>query len=160
MERHCAYDITFVQGLPSSELIKSLSKSCCHSLIIIDDLMSTANDSATIQSLFTEGSHHMNISVIFVKQNLFSEGKYARTIALNTHIYILMKNPRNILQIQTLGSQVYGKKSKALVEAYTDCMKVKYNYLILDLHPKTEESHRMRTNVFPNEEDTIIYIPL
>jgi len=37
--------------------------------VIIDDLMQETNE--TVANMFTKGSHHRNISVVFLAQNLF-----------------------------------------------------------------------------------------
>ena len=42
---------------------------------------------------------HRNISVIYVKHNLFQQSKWSRTIDLNTTHIILFKSPRDIQQI-------------------------------------------------------------
>ena len=38
-------------------------------LLIIDDLMQETNES--VVNLFTKGSHHRNVSVMYLAQNLF-----------------------------------------------------------------------------------------
>ena len=45
-------------------------------LIIIDDLMrESSGGSGVIANLFTKGSHHNNLSLIFIRQNLFHKGQ-------------------------------------------------------------------------------------
>ena len=51
-------------------------------LFILDDLMRESS-SDVILDLFTKGSHHKNISVIFITQNVFHKGKVLRDISLN-----------------------------------------------------------------------------
>ena len=80
-------NIEFKEGLPD---LDNFSPSQ-NNLIILDDLMSQAEKNKTILDLFTTGSHHSNISVILISQNLFSQGKYARTISLNCHYLFIMK---------------------------------------------------------------------
>ena len=53
-------------------------------LIVIDDLMNEAVNDASLLSAFTEGSHHRNISVVILMQNLFHKGMYSRTMSINT----------------------------------------------------------------------------
>lgn len=72
---------------------------------------------------------------------------------------MLLKNPRDVSQIHCLGKQVFPGKSHALVEAYEDCMKNPYGYLVLDLSPHAEEAYRIRTGIFP-DEDCVVYKPL
>jgi len=59
-------------------------------LLIIDDLMQETD--GTVANLFTKGSHHRNISVIYLTQNLFHKNPHMRTISLNSHYMILFKN--------------------------------------------------------------------
>ena len=40
-------------------------------VIVLDDLMSTAAKDPRINDLFTEGSHHRNLSAVTLNQNLF-----------------------------------------------------------------------------------------
>ena len=76
-------------------------------LIIIDDQMIEAGKDNWIVNLFTKGSHHRNLSVIYIVQNLFHQGKGNRSISLNSHYLVLFKNPRDKLQILTLAKQMY-----------------------------------------------------
>ena len=57
-------------------------------LLILDDLMRESS-SNVILDLFTKGSHHKNISVIFITQNVFHKGKAQRDISLNTKYLML-----------------------------------------------------------------------
>lgn len=57
------------------------------------------SSNAPINFIFTKDSHHRNISVIFVTQNIFSQEKNCRTISLNSQYIILTNNPRDRLQL-------------------------------------------------------------
>ena len=94
-----------------------------HALLILDDLMQEVVNSKTMQDLFCQYCHHMGISVMFLTQNLFQQGKCARTIALNTHVLVLMKNMRNTSQIAHFARQLYPNRKGMLEEVYEDCMK-------------------------------------
>ena len=63
---------------------------------MIDDMQASALNNICIANLFSRESHHRNISVILILQNLFHQGKYCRDISLNTHYFFLFKNPRDI----------------------------------------------------------------
>ena len=65
------------------------------SLIIFDDLMRTVMNDDTAADLLREGAYHHNISVVFIIQNLFFQGKQSRTISVNAHFFILLKHPRD-----------------------------------------------------------------
>ncbi|MDI9312521.1 MAG: hypothetical protein QM535_20085, partial [Limnohabitans sp.] len=60
-------NIEYIEGLPSESEIRDKSPN----LIVIDDLMNELSDDIKMGNLFTKGSHHMNINVIFITQNLF-----------------------------------------------------------------------------------------
>lgn len=142
-------NIDFVEGLPTS------FDSYCdgnHNIIIIDDLQDEATKSKEVEYLFTRGSHHKNLTVIFINQNLFYQNKHARTLALNTHYTVLFRNPRAASQIRTLRSQT---GLKYLEDAYADATKPNFGYLVVDLHPASNKDYRLRTCIFKGEDPTI-----
>ena len=125
-------------------------------LLIVDDLMQETNE--TIANLFTKGSHHRNVSVLFLMQNLFPKNKFARTISLNAHYMVLFKNPRDASQFQNLARQMYPKKSQFAVEAYKDATREPYSYLVVDLRAEQNEDLRLRASIFPGETH-YVYVP-
>ena len=126
-------------------------------LVVIDDLMSESGNNAKVTDLFTKGSHHRNLSVILILQNLFYKGKEMRTISLNAHYMVLFKNPRDASQISHLARQMYPSKPKYMMEAYRDATSAPYGYLFVDLKPDTPENMRLRTNIFPGEYQ-VVYV--
>jgi GTPase SAR1 family protein len=151
LERELSF-ITFHEGLPDPEYLKN---SGVHRLFVLDDLLQECVDSPDIRKIFTQGCHHNNLSVIFISQNLFQQGKNARTISLNCWYLVLFKNFRDIMQIKTLSRQSgLGKK---LISAYTDAVSVPYGYLVVDFAPGVEDKYRLRSRVFPGE-DSWIYV--
>ena len=107
--------------------------------------MSECIDNKNILQLFTVGSHHKNISVIFLTQNIFCKGKHSRSINLNSHYLILFRNPRDASQINHLGRQLYPKNTKYFEEAFNDAISTPYGYLIVDLKQDTPEDLRLRS---------------
>ena len=148
--------IRFVEGYPD-DLLQSLDRRQ-RTLVVIDDLMSESGNNTKVTELFTKGSHHRNLSVILILHNLFYKGREMRTISLNAHYMVLFKNPRDASQINHLARQMYPRKTKYMMEAYRDATSIPYGYLLIDLKPDTEESLRLRTNIFPGEYP-IVYVP-
>ena len=145
--------IIFNEGLPDLENIDTNR----NTLVILDDLMQEAGKSEKILNIFTTDSHHKNISVIFVTQNIFSQQKNARTISLNCQYIILTNNPRDRLQVQILGKQMFPGDSSFFNKAYQDAVSSKeYGYLLCDFTQQTMEENRVQTGVFAGEE-RIIY---
>ena len=66
----------------------------------------------SIYDIFTVDSHHKNISVFFLTQNLFPKEKNARTISLNCNYIITTCNPRDRAQL------FHGVKSGVKSNAY------------------------------------------
>ena len=149
-------EIRFVEGIPA-DLLQSLDRTQ-RNVIVIDDLMSESINNTKVSDLFTKGSHHINLSVILILQNLFYKGKEMRTISLNSHYMVLFKNPRDTSQINHLAKQMYPSRSKFMVEACRDATKNPYGYLFVDLKPTTSEELSIRTNIF-NGDFPIVYIP-
>jgi len=99
------------------------------SLVILDDLLTDVY-SKQVCELFTRGSHHRNLSVILITQNLFHQGRYCRDISLNAHYIVAFKNVRDKKQFMYLASQVYPEDSVGLYNAYLDATKETYCYLL------------------------------
>uniref|UniRef100_A0A914MC56 Uncharacterized protein n=1 Tax=Meloidogyne incognita TaxID=6306 RepID=A0A914MC56_MELIC len=142
--------ITTYNGVPEPELIKQ------HQLLVLDDLMLNIQ-SEFLDLLFTRGSHNWGVSVIFVTQSLY--GRNIKTARANAHYILLTKNPQGLLQVRTLGSQLFPKMINYFLESYRDATSERFSYLLINMHPNTEEHLRLSTNIFPGEKTTI-YLPL
>ena len=101
-------NIEFVKGIP-----KAFEQDSCfdvnkRNLIVFDEQMIDSSEDNRIVNLFTRGSQHRNLSVIYTScRILFHQGKGSRSISLNGHYLVLFKNTRNKLQILTLPKQMY-----------------------------------------------------
>ncbi len=126
-----------------------------NNLVILDDVMSEAGDSKGVAKIFTQGSHHRNMTVVFLVQNVFQQAKQMRTISLNTHYLVLYKNPRDQSQIRVLSYQMFPGQKNFLVDAYSDATKTPHSYLLVDLHPETPDEYRVRTKIFPGDDFTV-----
>ena len=109
-----------------------------------------ANDKR-LAMLFTKGSHHLNLSVIFITQNLFYKGSQIRDVSLNSQYLILFKNRRDLSQIMHLGRQPFSRKSKFFQEVYKNATQKPFSYLLIDLRNETPESLRLRTQILPGQ---------
>lgn len=112
--------------------------------------------SKATELLFTQGCHHRKLSVIFITQNIFGQGKSARTIALNCWYMVLFKNIRGTSQIQHLGRQMLASRSGVLTEAFENATQEPFGYLVVDLTPRGLDRYRLRTRVLSGE-DIIVY---
>jgi len=143
------------EGLPTKSLVEKWTSREKHLVLILDDLMSSVVKNDEMEELFTRGCHHWKMSVIFVTQNLFAQGRIARTIALNTSYLVLFKNVRDAQQIVCFGRQMYPGKSKEFLDAYKDAVNPNYGYLVVDATPSGLENRRLRTRIFPGEHPIV-----
>lgn len=141
-------EIFYFRGIPSVDDIQSND----YNIIVLDDLMNEVKYNENVKSLFTKHSHHLNISVIFITQNIFSQDKSMRTISLNAHYIVILKSIRLTQQIGILANQIWPHKSKKLIDVYKAATDDKYSYLLLDLHPnQSEDKFRIRNRIFRDE---------
>jgi len=148
--------IDYVEGLPDQSAIEEYSPS----LIVVNDLMTELANDKKMTNLFTKGSHHMNISVIFIVQNLFYNAKEMRTININTSYFVLLKNPRDKSQIEHLGKQMFPGTKGYLRDAYHDATSKPFGYLIVDCKSDTNDKVRLRTRILPSEHIKGLFRPI
>lgn len=148
-EQHSHINIQFIKGMPEN-FDNPKNKPL---LIILDDLM-MEGVSERICELFTRGSHHRNISVIFITQNIFYQGPHCRDISLNAKYIVVFKNPRDKTQFQHLARQIYPEGTKELLNVYKEITLKGHSYLLLDLVQTTNDILRFRTDIFNKEFGT------
>ena len=146
-------NVIFINSLPNSTDIEGMDSSS-HKLIIIDDMQISAMNDPFIANLFSRDSHHRNITVFLILQNLYHQGKYSRDIALNAHYLIIFRNPRDQIQLKTLGRQI--GSSMKLMKSYEDATSEKFGYLLIDMSPASNPMYMFRSHILPSEY-TIIY---
>ena len=136
--------IEFVKGIPMALEQDSYFDVNKRNLILFDDQMIDASKDKRILNLFTRGCHHRNLSVIYILQNLFHQGK--------GHYLALFENPRDKLQILTLAKQMYPGQTDFFLTQCEQAVKRPFDYLLINLKTTTQENRRLRTNVLPSEE--------
>ena len=127
--------IEFLKGIPESLENASYLDVNIRSLIVSDDQMIESGKDNRIVNLFTKGWHHRNLSVIYIVQNLFHQGKGNRSISLSSHYLVLFENPRDKLQILTLPKQMHPSETAWFIKEYEEAVRRPYGYLFVDLRP-------------------------
>lgn len=144
-------EIEFAKGPMNEDLYESFNSEKPN-MLILDDQMTEAGNSNTLEKYFVKGSHHRNLTIVFIVQNIFGKGKAMRTSTLNTNYLVLYKTPRDRNQVAILGRQMYPAKWKAFLEAFEHATQNPYTYLVVDLLPDTPEEYRLRGNIFADSE--------
>ena len=148
-------NVELMEGFPDN--LNDMVRGHDHSLVVLDDLMSQCSNDQRVADLFTRGFHHRGISVLYLTQNLFPPGKLSRTISLNSHYFVIFRNPRDSLGISTLAKQMFPGRTDYLMESFRDATSRPYGYLVIDCHQLTPENVRLRTNILPGERQ-IAYV--
>ena len=116
-------------------------------LLIMNDQMREGTQSGDVCDLFTEGSHHRNVSVICMLQNLYYKGKENRTMSLSSSYLVMFKNPRD-QQVAVLARQMYPNRPQHFMAEYDRATRKPYGYLFVDLKQDTPDDQRLKTDLF------------
>ena len=109
-------NVELTEGFPDH--LNDMVRGHDHSLVVLNDLMSQCSNDQRVADLFTRGSHHRGISVLYLTQNLFPRGKLSRTISLNSHYFVIFRNPCDSLGFSTLAKQMFPGRTDYLVELF------------------------------------------
>ena len=131
--------IEFVKGIPDYQISENYIDTNKKNLLVFDDLMTEAKCDQRIADLFTRGNHHRNLSVVYLTQNLFSQDKACRDIALNTQYMVLLNSPIDRQQVATLARRIYPSTSAIFLKRFEQATSRPYGYLIIDLKSDTKE---------------------
>ena len=120
-------------------------------LLVLDDLMKEGRNDKRVLDLFTKYSHHQNVTVIYLCQNMFPPGKYAKSISRNAHYIAAFKNPRDQLGMRNLLLQAFPTQWQNLQDTFRHVTDRPFGYLLLDLHPKSTDDSRILSHLLKNE---------
>jgi len=93
--------------------------------------------STKVSQLFTKVSHHRNISLVLITQNVFHQGPSSRDISLNSKYIDVFRNPTDKTQIVHLARQVYPENISTFHKTYLDVCKDPHSYLFMDFAKST-----------------------
>ncbi len=152
--------IIAIKGLPWDTRLDQLEEEeeddGGHILVVLDDFSYEVKDSGNLTKLYTKGSHHSNISLIQIMQNLFWTGDGSRTRSLNVHYMALMRQQRDQQQIRRLGRQITQNNTEfnLFLESYNHATnQYPYAYLLISFHPRDDKDLLLRTNIFPSDPE-------
>lgn len=147
----------FIQDSASLAFLREKAETTSNITVIIDDQFLDAN--VETAQIFTKGSHHLKVNVIFIVQNLFWKNPHARTISLNSTYMVLFRNPRDKSIISHFAKQFDPTNAKMIKKIYAEATADPYSYLIFDLHQATSDKYRMYSNIFGESgKPPIMYI--
>lgn len=118
--------INFIEGL-------DFSHAQSNSVLVIDDLL--LDNNKDVAKTFILGSHHRQISVFFLTQNLFPRDDLFRLMSLNCHYFVLFQNQRNYRQVLTLARQAFTNDVDRVVNAYKRASLDPRGFILLTFNP-------------------------
>ena len=93
--------------------------------------------------LFTKHSHHRNIAVIYMSQDMFPREKYAKTINRQAQYIVAFKSPRDQLGLKNLLLQAFPNRWKDVMEVFDRATRRPFGNIMLDLHPASDDRMRI-----------------
>ena len=122
-------NINFIEGLDFNAIDTNKP-----SMLVIDDLVLSTNKD--VAEMFILGSHHRQISIFFITQNLFPNCNLFRLMSTNAHYFVIFQNQRNFRQVMTLARQIFvGRDIKRITEAYKRASNTLRGFIVLSFSP-------------------------
>lgn len=100
---------------------------------------------------FTKHSHDRNITLLYLCQEVFPPGKFAKSISWNTHYILAFKNPREQLGMRNLLLQSYHQEWQHVMEVYRWETKRPFGYLTLDCRQANRDIFRIVSRLLKEE---------
>ena len=146
--------IKFVKGVTADALDKVIDDAnpTQSTMLVFDDSCEEILQSASFANLATAG-RHKGLHVIFIKHNMYQQGKYSVTIDKNTTHIILMKSPRIGKQLKILGQELDNASPSFLLSCYKKATMNPFGHLLIDLTPDCNEFLRYCSRVTGSKED-------
>ena len=147
--------VTFYEGIPDlAQLKKWFPKG---GVLCLDDLMDEGGNDKRVLDLFTKHSHHNNVTVLYLSQDMFPPGKYAKTINRNAHYIIVFKNPRDQLGFKNLLIQSFPDTWKDILKQFQKLTQTPFTYMVVDLHPASDDAFRLYSHILKEDGWTHVY---
>ena len=158
--------VMFHYRLPNDEELEQYIQSFVGSffLLVFDDLMTEVAQSAIAQNIVTKMAHHRHFGAINLMQNIFVQGKKARSQALNSQYYLLTRTTQDLKQVAVLGSQMFPSKGKEFIEIYQDAVENPLHkdippHLLISCHPfHMARKCQLLAGILPQDGTKILYV--
>ena len=147
--------VKFHEGVPDVESLSAWFPR--GGVLILDDLMAEGSNDKNVLDLFTKHSHHPNITVLYLCQDMFPPGKYAKSISRNAHYIVAFKNPRDQLGMRNVLLQAFPHPWNAVQRTFQTVTNRPIGYLVLDLHPNSPADQRVVSHLLKYEGYVRVY---
>ena len=149
--------VTFFKGIPTTAHLDKWFAKTNGGVLVLDDLMEEGGRDKSVLDLFTKDSHHRNITVFYLAQDIFPPGKFSKTINRNAHYIIAFKNPRDKTGLRTVLLQAFPDRWRSILHLLEWITDKPFSYLMLDLHPASDDRYRLWSKLTPSEGNTTVH---
>ena len=150
------HGVVFHEGIPDHDaLVQWFPQG--QGVLVLDDLMDEGSHDKRVLDLFTKHSHHQGVTVLYLCQDMFPTGRYAKSISRNAHYIVAFKNPRDQLGVRNVMLQSFPTTWKDTLETFHQATTRPYGYLMLDLHPASSDQQRVLSHLLKDEGWTRTY---
>lgn len=127
-------------------------------LFIFDDMINSKNIDYISQLYMIDG-RHKNASLVFISQQGFRNDDAFRSISNNTNYIILMKNGRNILEIQNLAKQMTPGPQPLMMQIFKKATADSFSYLFINFTHECKKETKYLSHLFDEDDVVPAYIP-
>lgn len=99
--------------------------------------MAKGGNSKELQDIFTKFSHHKDLTVIYLTQDLFPQGRYSKTISRNFYCIVAFNSPRDGTGLRNLLVQAFPGQWRTVLETAQPLLDRPHCYVMFDFHPET-----------------------
>ena len=141
--------IQFHEGVPITFHFQKLFPK--GGLLVLADLIVEGGEDKELLDLITKHSLHQNITVLYLCQDMFPPGKYAKSNSRNAHYVIAFKNPQDQLGMRNLLLQAFPICWHDMMDVYQKVTQRPFGYMVLDLHPASDNRKRVFSHLLMHE---------
>lgn len=134
--------VHLIEGVPATPeeeqrvqgLIEKMFKAGVQTAVILEDVMAEVEKSKWASRLFTQGSHHLNLSVISLMQRVFA----SREQRLQSSFVILFAFPADKTAVAALARQLMPESPNTVLAMYNQATSKRYGWLGVDLRAERD----------------------
>ena len=152
--------IEFMEGFPAEEISQEkLFKGDGLKCLVLDDVVTTALKSPVFVDLFTVISHHSNVCIIAILQNIFCETSGQRqimnNIIRNLTYLVLFPDRRQMAACKQIARTYFNGEEYKLVRPFKELIDTgqKHTYMLIDL-----ENANIRFNCLRPTDEAFAYV--
>ena len=117
-------------------------------LFIFDDLMQEAANNKNLTKLFTKQSHHWNVSIVLILQDLYYSGSERKTFFRNAQYLVLFSSPLDKSTVYAVAHRIMPKRVQSFLKVFEMATHRPFGYLYIDGAQNTPTDARLRTDIF------------